>query len=258
DYDYGSSTVLKDELAEEMATSLAKNVLRNLGAEKVDSVEGPAILSPGAVSELLSVIVQSASASSIQAGSSYLQDRLGEQIAIDELTIVDDGTLKGKSGTSAFDREGTPHSRYSLIENGAFRNILYDAFTANKEHLQSTGHAVGTFRVSPTISSTNLEVAAGNVSIDDMISEIKEGIFIPRISAFPNPVSGDFAGPIKGGQLIKNGEIVATLKEVTITGNLFEGLKNITRIGKERKTVGTDTQTLTAPSIRIDGMKFAC
>ncbi|MGY5853526.1 MAG: TldD/PmbA family protein [Candidatus Thorarchaeota archaeon] len=258
DYDYGSSTTLKDGLAETMATDLAKSVVRNLGAEKVDSVDGPAIISPGAVSELIGVIVQSASASNIQAGSSYLQDRLGEDIAVEELTIIDDGTLKGMSGTSAFDREGVPHSKCPLIENGAFRNILYDVFTANKESLQSTGHAAGSFRVSPTISSTNLDVVAGTAAIDDMIGEIKEGILIPRISAFPNPVSGDFSGPIKGGQLIKNGEIVATLKEVTITGNLFEGLKNITGISKERKVTGTDTQTITTPYIRIDGMKFAC
>jgi PmbA protein len=119
-------------------------------------------------------------------------------------------------------------------------------------------HASGAFRQSPTISYTNLEINPGSQSLENMISEIDHGLYIPRISAFPDPVSGDFAGPVKGGKLIKNGEIVCTLKEITITGNLFDALKNINALSKERKFFAYQGQTELIPNITLTGMKFAC
>ncbi|MFW9965863.1 MAG: TldD/PmbA family protein [Candidatus Thorarchaeota archaeon] len=258
DYDVNASIRLKDADPETTGRELGKKVLTYLNAGKTESFEGPAIISADALGELIDVVIQSASANKIHAGASYLKDRLGEPIFSEQLTIIDDGTTKNRIGSSSFDREGIPHSKHVIVDRGVFKGLLYDTFTANKDGLQSTGHASGRFRQTPTISSTNLEILPGSEKLEDMISEIEHGLYIPRISAFPDPVSGDFSGPVKGGQLIRNGEIECTLKEITITGNLFEALKNIRAIGRERKSVAFQGQTWNIPSITLTGMKFAC
>ncbi len=257
DYEYDSVVRIKDVDIDGTAKKYAEKVLRNLGAEKTESFEGPAIITPDAMAELLSIVLTAASATQIQSGSSYLADRLGEEIAVPNLTIVDDGTLEGLTGSSSFDREGVPHQRHPIIEKGVFKGILYDTFAANREGLSSTGHASGDFRKSPTISTTNIDIAPGERSLDDIISDVDHGLLIPRVSAFPDPVSGIFTGPVKGGQLIKNGEIVCTLKEISITGNLFEGLKNIVALSKERKAIRDQDNSALIPYFKIKGMKYA-
>ncbi|MFW9912966.1 MAG: TldD/PmbA family protein [Candidatus Thorarchaeota archaeon] len=258
DYEVNECVSLKDAEPEASGRMLGEKVLEYLNAEKTESFEGPAILSADALGDLIDVVIQSASASKIQADASYLKDRLGEKVFSESLTIIDDGTLENKTGSTSFDREGVPHTKYSIVEKGVFKGVLYDTFTANKESLESSGHAFGSFRQTPTIQGTNLEIEKGSQTLESMISEISHGLYIPRISAFPDPVSGDFAGPVKGGQLIKNGEIVSTLKEITITGNLFEALKNITAISKECKFSAFQGQSALFPEITVAGMKFAC
>ncbi len=242
---------------EATVTGFGERVVRNLGAKKAEALAGPTILSPDCLVELLNAFVLAACASRIQDGASYLADRLGEQIAVPSLSIIDDGSKESETGSASFDREGIPHRPHKIIDKGVFKGILYDAFTANKESLQSTGHARGTFRQAPTISSTNIEIPAGSVSVDEMLGGIRKGILIPRISAFPDPVSGVFAGPVKGGQLIEDGELRHTLKEIQVTGNVFELLKNITAISKERLATRYDNQTYLLPYVQVEGMSYS-
>lgn len=257
DYDFDSVVAVSDIDLSKTVNSFCEKVLSNLGAVKSEPFEGPAIFTPDALMGLLDVLITSATATQVQAGSSHLADRLGEEIAVPEFTLIDDGTVDGQVGSGSFDREGVPHHRLPIVQNGVFKGILYDTFTANKEDLSSTGHATGTFRTAPTISSTNLIMNAGNKDLDAIISEIDTGILIPRISAFPDSVSGDFTGPVKGGRLIKNGEVTSTLKEITITGNFFEGIKNIIAISKERKHIRYQSDTFLVPYVTMSGMKFA-
>ena len=257
DYVVDAVTSKKKLDFKQTAKDFGERVVRNLGAKKAEALTGPAIVSPEALADLLNALVLAASASRIQDGASYLADRLGEQIAAPELSIIDDGTKENETGSASFDREGIPHRLHKIIDDGIFKGILYDAFTANKESLTSTGHARGTFRQAPTISSTNLEIPAGSQSVEEMIGSIEKGMLIPRISAFPDPVSGVFAGPVKGGQLIEGGEIKHTLKEIQVTGNIFEVLKNITAMSKERSATRFDRQTSLFPYVQVDGLSFS-
>ncbi|MFW9932790.1 MAG: metallopeptidase TldD-related protein, partial [Candidatus Thorarchaeota archaeon] len=141
-----------------------------------------------------------------------------------------------------------------------FKSVLHNAFTANKAGLSSSGHASGGFRTSPSISGTNLEVQAGNKTLENLISEIDRGVYIQRISAAPDYTTGDFSGVVKGGRLIENGEITTTLKEMTAVGNTFEALKNISGMTKERKNLRTLQAPLGVwllPFIRIENLDFA-
>ncbi len=262
-YMYYSVTNLSDADIEGTTDLFSERVLQNLGAKKGKRFSGPAILTPEAMSDLLVVLQRSASANQIQSGSSFLADRLGEQVAVDDITVVDDGTLPTRAGSSPFDREGVPHQRHSIVESGVFKGALFDAFSANRENLDSTGHASGSYRQAPHIGVTNIDVSAGDASLEEMIADVKKGILIPRVSAFPDPVSGVFAGPIKGGQLIENGAITNTLKEIQVTGRFFDMLKNVSMMSKERRIMSTSSfmgpqeSTIRLPYFKVEGLEFS-
>ncbi|MHA1927326.1 MAG: TldD/PmbA family protein [Candidatus Thorarchaeota archaeon] len=239
------------------AESFAKKALQNLGAIKTDPFKGTAVLSPYALLDLFHIIAVAASATEIQSGQSYLQDRLGEEIAVEELSISDDGTLPSSVSSSSFDREGHPHTGLEIIDKGVFKGILYNVFSANKAGLQSTGHAGGIFRTTPNIAPTNLEVHAGNQSLDEIFEELNHAVYIQRVSASPDYTSGNFSAVVKGGRLIEKGSLTKTLKEITAVGNIFEGLKNISAISKEQKHIRSPDICWLIPYIRMDNLDFA-
>jgi len=255
DYEFDSVINVADVDLQKTAKEFSQKLLQNLNAQKIDSFEGPAIFTPDAAQLIFGLIIEGAKATNIQSGSSYLQDKLGDKIAVDGVTLVDDGTIKNSPGSRSFDREGVPHKKLNIVEKGTFTGVFYDTFSANKENLQSTGHAGGGFRKIPNLSTTNLKITPGKKSIDDIIPEIKKGIIIQRISTFPDPVSGDYSGAVKGGRLIKNGEITDTLKEITAVGNVFTNLKSITHLSKELKPF-RGTPSWYVPYVAIDNIKF--
>ena len=255
DYEFDTVINVADVNVEKTAVDFSKKVLQSLGAKKIEAFEGPAIFTPDAAQLLFGLIVEGAKATNIQSGSSYLQDKLGDKIAVDAITLVDNGTMKNTPGSRSFDREGVPHKKLNIVENGTFTGVLYDTFTANKESLESTGHAAGGFRNIPQLGTTNLKITPGKKSIDDIIPEIKKGVIIQRISTFPDPVSGDYSGPVKGGRLIENGEITDSLKEITVVGNVFADLKAITHISKEIKPY-RGTPSWFVPYVAVDKLKF--
>jgi PmbA protein len=236
DYEYGGVIYAKEVDIKKVSESYAKKVLAMLGAEKTNSFEGTMILTPEAVTDLVYLLIYAVTATNIQSGSSYLQDKLGEKVADNNFSMIDDGTLTNKIGSYNFDREGIPPQRLAIFDKGAFTGVLYDSFTANKEKLESTGHASGSFRKIPSIQPSNLFIKAGKQPIEEIIREVKDGILVQRMSVMPDPIAGDFSGVIKGGKLIKNGKQIKTLKEVTAVGNIFDCIKNLMAISKETKT----------------------
>jgi PmbA protein len=255
EYDYVVSPA--DLNLETGAKTFGQRVIQDLGAEKTDGFKGSAVFSPEAVAGLINMLMLSANALVIQSGSSFLQDKLGENIAVSDLTITDNGKAAKRTTSSSFDREGVPRAPLDIVDSGVFKGVLYNAFTANKDGLESTGHASGGFRAAPNISGTNIEIQSGNVKFDDMISEIDRGIFIQRIAAAPDITSGNFSGVIKGGRLIEKGDLKMTLKEITVTGNLYECLKKITGISKEQKALRGLTSSWLVPYMRIDDLDFS-
>ncbi len=254
-YEFDSVVHKKDVDVTRVGETFTKKCLEMLGATKTESFEGTAIFTPEVAADLFGLLIFSVTATNIQAGSSYLQDKLGDKVAVDNLNVYDDGTIENQTGSSSFDREGTPHEKLSIIDKGTFTGVLYDSFTANKEKLKSTGHARGSFRNIPSIGPSNLFIEPGTKSIDDIISESDNAILIHRMSAMPDPIAGDYSGVIKGGKLIKKGEQVQTLKEVTAVGNVFVDLNNITQISKDIQVL-RGSQNWFVPYIAIDGMKF--
>jgi PmbA protein len=254
-----TSISVADNDLESGANNFAKNALQNLGAQKGEAFKGTAVFSQEAVQSLLNLLITSSMATVMHAGSSFLQDKLGASIATSDLTVEDNGLVPGSPNSSSFDREGVPRNPLTLVDSGVFKGFLYNTFTANKDDLASTGHASGGFRSAPNIGPTNIEIQPGKQSYNELLSEVDRGVYIQRVSMSPDITSGDYSGVIKGGQLIEKGETVKTLKEMTVTSNLFEDLKNITGISKELKLLRSRyvTGSWSVPFLRIENLDFA-
>lgn len=220
------------------AQVFAQKAIESLGAIKGESFKGKVILSPESVDDLIvHPILHSVNANNVQRGMSRWKDKLGATVADSSLTVEDNGLLPGELGSSAFDREGMPHTPLTIIEEGKLISYMYNTYAAEKEKRQTTGHASGGTSRVPGIGPTNFTIKEGRVPKEELIKAVNRGILVTRFSGFPNPVTGEFSGVVKGGWLIKNGELAAPLCETMIQGNIYDLLHKIFAISMERRKI---------------------
>ena len=142
DYWYSvSRTMGKLESAESVGQTAAKRALRRLGARKVKTARVPVIFDPQVARSLLDHIFEAANGDSIYRNASFLVGKLGEQIAGENVTVIDDGTMVGGFGSSPFDSEGVPTRRTVVIERGVLKSYLLNTYAAKKLGLATTGNA---------------------------------------------------------------------------------------------------------------------
>ena len=251
DFQFGGSHHLKDIAVEGTARNFAENVVKSLHSKKCQPFKGTLILSPHAVAELIvPTFVNSINSNNVQKGRSSFAGKIGKEIACKELTITDDATWSDGLSASSFDREGVPPKKLTIIDEGVLKSYLYNTYAACRDKVKSTGHASGDEESSPGVGSTNVIFKKGKLNFEDILSEVKKGIFVTRFSGNVNPVSGDFSGVVKGGHLIISGEKIHPLRETLIAGNIFESLHKISGISKDREKIFN----ILAPYIRVEGV----
>lgn len=230
---------------------LAKGLLDSLGAKKGNSFKGSVIFFGDALQEvLLSPLIYSMTADSIQLGASALAGKQGKLIASKDITIKDWGRAPGRVGSGRFDREGVSPKTIYPVKNGVFTDMFYNARSAARDKTVSNGHASGSANMSPSSGPTTLYVTPGKDSLENLIRDTKKGILIKRFSGNVDPQSGDFSGIVKGGYLIENGKITTPLLGTMIAGNLFSCLTNISGITSDVE----DLINFVTPSIRVEGV----
>lgn len=235
----------------DVADEFAERVISSLGAESVESFEGPVILGPDAGKLLLGTVLSFAvNSDNVQKGMSKFAGRLGEMVASSQLEVVDNGLLDDGFATSSFDREGLPHGEVSLITKGRLESFLYNTKTAFKDEVRSTGNASGDEKQSPGVGTTNVVMKGGSIDFEEMVSGTDHGLIVRRLSGYPDPLSGDFSAVVKGGFLIENGEIVQPVTDTMISGNVFDLFGNIEVMSKEQERV----LNFIIPQIRVGGV----
>jgi PmbA protein len=254
DYQVGGSHYVKDIDVSNTASDFAETVVKSLGTEKIqDSFKGEMLLTPMAANEMIEeVIAYAINSDALQKKSSHFAGKIGKHVASDLLTVEDDATNVDGLNASSFDREGVSHRRNVVIEKGILKKFLYNTYTASKDGVRSTGNAGGSTSSPPVVSTTNFLVKPMRSSVDTLISEIDKGILISRFSGNVNPVNGDFSGVVKGGRLIMRGTIQHSVKEVMVAGNVFEALRRLNGISRERKVIYDSI----LPYMRFDGISF--
>ncbi len=124
---------------EQVGKIAAQRTLRRLGAKKAKTAQVPIVFDPMVATSILEHIFEGINGDSVYRGASFLAGKLGQKIAGDQVTIIDDGTIPGGFGTSPFDGEGIPTRRTVVIENGVLNSYLLNTYTAKKLGLQTTG-----------------------------------------------------------------------------------------------------------------------
>src|SRR6516165_2905868 len=254
DYWYSVAMTLKKlDSPEHVGEVAAKRTLRRLGARKVKTAKVPIVFENTVSGSLIGHIFEAVNGDSVYRGASYLADKVGKKVAGENINIVDDGTLPGLFGTSPFDSEGVASRKTVVVENGVLRNYLLNTYTAKKLGMQTTGNASRSLAGTPGIGPGNFFLQPGTKSLQEIIADISEGLFVTEFLGFGvNLVTGDFSRGATG-LWIENGELRYPVEEITVAGNLKDMFANVSEIGNDLEF----RNSIAASTLRIDGMTVA-
>ncbi len=238
------------ESPEDIGKKAATRALRRLGARKIPTSEVPVIFDPLSARSLLSHLFEAVSGSAIYRRSSFLIDQIGQSVAPQNVTILDDALMPGGLGSSPFDDEGVPTQVTPIIEDGVLRNYLHSAYTARKLRSLPTGNGSRAASGVVTIGPTNFYLKPGEYSPEEIIGSTQKGLYVVELIGFGvNTVTGDYSrGAV--GIWIENGKFIHPVQEVTIAGNLREMLKNIEMVGNDVTFLGS----IAAPTLKVGKM----
>ncbi len=183
------------------------------------------ILDPLASAPLLDNVGNSSSIFNVEAGTSFFINKLNKRVASNKLTLYDDPIYPNGLNSIAFDNEGFPTQKNTIIKNGILKTYLHNTSTAKKYKTKTTGNAG---LVSP--EPTNIVIENGKISREKLIKEIKNGLLITNVwyTRFTNYATGDFSTiPRDGIFAIKNGSINGSVKNIRISDNMLRILMNI-------------------------------
>jgi PmbA protein len=212
------------------------------------------LMSPTVAANLLGLVGEFASAFSIEAGTSYLVDKLGKRVASAILDLTDGGRIDGCLDARTFDDEGQPTQSTKLIEGGVLKSYLHNLSTAKRFRTKTTGNA-GLIEPGPW----NLEVGAGDSDYEEMVKEMKRGLILTSnwYTRFKNYRTAEFSTvPRDGTYLVEDGKVRAPIKGIRISDSLERMFSSVRLLSKEREWVQwweVDTPTL-CPWVLVDGV----
>ncbi|WP_297479552.1 TldD/PmbA family protein [Thermococcus sp.] len=215
-----------------------EKALELLSARSPPSGEMDVIADP----ELTGVLIHEAlghavEADSVKNGDSILAGKLGEEIAVEELTVVDDPTLPGKFGSYPYDDEGIKARRVEIIRDGVLVNYLNDRETAEYFGLEPNGHArAESYNHQPLVRMSNTYVEPGNWSFEEILGEVRQGLYmLGDKGGEVDTANGTFTFGAKIGYIVENGEIRKTVRDVALSGKILDVLRNIRAIGNDTR-----------------------
>jgi PmbA protein len=240
------------ESPEAVGITAAQRALRRLGARKVPTQVAPVVFDPDVAASLLRTLAGAVAGTSIYRGASFLLHRLGEQVAADAVTVIDDGTIPGALGSRPFDGEGVATRRTMVLEHGVLRSYLLDTYCARRLGMTSTGNAARDAS-GISVGTTNLYLVPGTYTPEEIIGSVKSGLYVTELIGFGvNLVTGDYSrGAV--GLWIDNGALTYPVEEITIAGNLNDMLRDIDMIGNDLVFRGRTA----APTLKIARMTIA-
>ena len=251
DFQFGACRHAKDIDVAPAVVLACRNAIDSLGSAPGETFQGVVILSPNAVLDILvAPLLFQTNARNVLRGLSRWRDRLGHPVASPALSVVDDGTRPGGVASSSFDREGVPHAALPLIERGRLVSFLHNTYSSSALGVSNTGHAAGSASTLPMIGPTNLALAPGAASLEELVKDTDQGLLVGRFSGNVDPISGDFSGVAKAAHLLRHGRRVHPVAGTLVAGNAFDALRAIL-------DVSSDTQQIfgfTLPYLRIGGV----
>ncbi len=248
-----------DELAwEEAAVEAAERGARLLGGRKPATERLPVILDPWAAAAFLGVLASALSAEEVQKGRSLLSGKIGEQVASEAVSLIDDGRLEDGPASAPFDDEGVPTGRMPVIEGGVLRGFLHNTRTARREGVRSTGNASRpSYKGVPGVAPSNLFLEPGQEDREAILRRAGTAVYVQEVSGVhsgANPVSGEFSVGATGLR-VEGGALGEPLREMTIASTIPEVLRSLEAVGSDLRffpgggAIGTPTLLVAEMSV---------
>lgn len=256
-FGYTIAKSLDDVNPKKIAKDGINEAISRIGGKSVPSGKYETIIYNEAMVSLLSTFAGVFSGDAAQKGLSLLKDKEGQMIANSIVTLVDNPHLEDGLASVGFDDEGVATIKKDIIKDGKLITLLHNLKTAYKGNTKSTGNGFKSSYASPVgVSPTNFYIEKGEKSLEELMSEINEGLLITEFAGLhsgANSITGDFSLAAKGFY-IKDGKKDFPVEQITIAGNFFDVLKNIVQIGNDLKF---PMSSVGSPSVKVEGLSVA-
>lgn len=237
--------------------ALAAKALHSAQAQNMRGrLQGMVIIPP---SELGDMLISSAGSAlngeNVVNGRSHWRNSIGEEVASPEVTLVDDPRIPAPL-CSRFDDEGTPSSVKTLVQRGMLQSFLYDNYNGDSTGngmRKSASDVQGSYNHAVSIKPMNLCLLPGRGGMEELISQTDQGVLVEKF-AWPeaDPFTGRFALEVRCGLLVRKGEVVGSVKNALLTGNMYDALRNVELIGDDTVCTGN----VSIPSVSFRGMEL--
>lgn len=253
DYDFSSAVYgadLEDPAA--IGKNAGERAVKRLNPRKPATGQASVVFDPRVSGGLLRHLAGAINGAAIARGTSFLKEKLNEQVFAEGITVVDDPHRPRGLSSKPFDGEGVANKRRAIIEDGRLTTWVMDLRSARQLGMTTTGHASRGTSAPPSPSTTNLHMEAGSQTPEELIADITTGIYVTELMGMGvNGVTGDYSRGA-AGFWIENGVIAHAVSEATIAGNLKDMFLNLTPANDLVFRYGTN-----APTLRIEGMTIA-
>ncbi|MBZ0291811.1 MAG: TldD/PmbA family protein [Anaerolineae bacterium] len=251
----GASNYFSQLDADAIGEEAGRKAVSMLGGQPVATQTGTVILDPVVGAQIVGTLAAALTAEAWQKQRSFLLDKMGQTVASDMVTLMDNGRMKRGLGSAPFDGEGVPTRATRLIDEGVLQNLIYDSYSARKAGVQSTGNAQRAgHRSLPQLQPSNFYMQPGNVTPEEMIKSVDKGFYVLNVmqTGGIDPVTGD-CSMAASGLWIENGEIAGPVNGVTIATTLGDFLQNVTQVGSDLRMVPF-FGNIGVPTLRIDNV----
>ncbi len=256
-FDYTIANTYADLKPFDLVKNICDEAISGLHPQKIKTKKYPVILRNDVAASLLAAFEPVFNGESAVKGLTWLKDKKDELIASKKVTIIDNPVYKDAIIKMPFDDEGVACKEKKIIDKGVFKLFLNNLKTAAKLNEEPTGNG---FKASPAssvgVSSHNLYIKNGRTSYEDMVSSIKEGVIITSVAGLHsgvNTVSGDFSIQ-SSGFYVKDGKIAHPVTLLVLSGNFYDMLKQVDKIGNDLKFRGNQ---IGSPSLKIKKMSIS-
>jgi len=228
--------LFKSRPPEEIAREAARRALTLASAKPAPAGRFTVVMDASAGGTMIHEAVgHGLEADLVQKGVSvYDKSKLGKKVASELVTVIDDATIPGLSGSYAIDDEGVPGQRKVLIEKGILVGYMYDRLSAMRDGVESTGNGRRqSYRHVPMVRMSNTFIAPGKDDPEAIIADTKLGVLVVKMGGGEvNTATGDFVFEVSEGYMIENGKVTYPIRGATLIGNGPEALKNVDAVGK--------------------------
>jgi len=253
DYEWSSAVHLSDlDDPAAMGRRAAEKTVARLNPVRPRTARLPVVFDPRVSASMLGHLVGAINGAAVARGTSFLRDRLGQQVLAKGLTVRDDPTRRRGLRSRPFDGEGMAGEPRAIVEDGVLTTWILDWRSARQLGLASTGHASRGTGGPPGPAPTNLWLEPGSLTPQALMADIAEGLYVTDLIGMGvNGVTGDYSRGV-AGFMIRNGALAEAVSEITIAGNLKEMFLNMAAANDLTFKRGSD-----APTLRIEGLTLA-